>query len=155
LRRRLLAWGSRHPAVATAVLCIVGQSLLVWLWSTMDAGSRSAYGELVLSVVGSLLVGAGGIRVGFTPPRVRARVLGGLGFAALQIPCIAAALSLFPYLLPLLFSEWFFIYLACAVLASSLTSGVILGLVCGTISVCVRRWVSGTLAATAAGSSAG
>jgi hypothetical protein len=31
----------------------------------------------------------------------------------------------------------------------------ILGLVCGTISVCVRRWVGGTLPATATGSCAG
>jgi hypothetical protein len=30
-----------------------------------------------------------------------------------------------------------------------------LGLICGTISVCVRRWLGGTLRATAAGSIAG
>jgi hypothetical protein len=148
LGTRILAWGSRHPALATAALCIVGQSLLVWLWSSMDNQSRSAYGSLALSLVGCAFVGAGVIRFVFTPPRVRTRVLRGLGVVVLQIP-------LRGLVLPLVSSEWYFVSIAFAVLLSSLFSGVIGGLVCGTISVCIRRWVGGTLAATAAGSMAG
>jgi hypothetical protein len=155
LRRRLMAWGSRHPALATGVLCIVGQSLLVWLWSSMDVQNRSAFGETVLSLVAILLIGAGVIRLVFTPPRVRTRVLRGLVLAVIPIPLLVAASYLFPLVRPLMSSEWHVLYLAFAVLVSGPSSGIILGLVCGTISVCIRRWVGGTLAATSAGSIAG
>jgi serine/threonine protein kinase len=155
LRRRLAAWGCRHPALATGILCVVGQSLLVWLWSVMGAQGRAASGAMVLSTVVCVLVGAWVIRLVFTPPRVRTRVLRGLGVVAVSVALWVSGSHLASLVPPLQSSAQLFVYMAFMVLGSGLFSGVILGLVCGTISVCVRRWVGGTLKATATGSSAG
>jgi serine/threonine protein kinase len=72
---RAVRRAKRYPVLATAVVCVVVQSLLFWLWTNLEDDARFAIGSLLVGGLTLTATAAGVVWFVIRPARLRDRLL--------------------------------------------------------------------------------
>jgi serine/threonine-protein kinase len=154
---RASRWAARHQALTTALVCITTQSLLYWLWSSLNPTLRVVYGSFVLGGLTHTLSAAGAAWFVIRPAgRPRSRLFR----VVLLIAVAVASLVALDFALHPAFVRWLnrqdrggilFAAAAYAILIDGPIKGLITGLLCLAVGAGVRRAIGGSWMATLAG----
>jgi serine/threonine-protein kinase len=151
---RTARWMARHPILTTAVVCVVAQSLLYWVWLSLKPSEQLFGGIYLLGGVAHTVVGAGVVWWLLRPARPGVRLLRLSLLVATWVLLELAHSAVTPAFLSRLSEQGFrrnLLLFVFVMLMGVVINGPISGMVWLAISASVHWWLGGRWVPTIGG----